>query len=344
MGRIQKVSIRDLAAHSGFSPMTVSRALRDSPQVNPQTKAKIQAVADELGYSLNPLVSANMAAIRSNRSVTYQATIAIIHNTPPGGHWANTLKIVEAAKERAKEIGFVCDLFDLADPEVARSNLARIFKSRGIQGAIQRPMALNAQSRPIDLADLAIVSCDPGSLPQKLHRVCPDYYGNMDMMLKRIRKRGQKRIGLLVARDLDARLNHLWTSRFLAFQQTEGLPQIPIYVPETRDHYNPEKFRSWFDKNRPDIIIMTTDSNFRERFFQESGLKIPGDVKLVKVNINNRRKGISGIDEESHEVGTTAVNTLAQLLFQNQRGLLERPLSVLIPGKWIEADEEPIFD
>jgi len=205
-------------------------------------------------------------------------------------------------------------------------------------------MALNAQSRPIDLADLAIVSCDPGSLPQKLHRVCPDYYGNMDMMLKRIRKRGQKRIGLLVARDLDARLNHLWTSRFLAFQQTEGLPQIPIYVPETRDHYNPEKFRSWFDKNRPDVIIMTTDSNFRERFFQESGLKIPGDVKLVKVNINNRRKGISGIDEESHEVGTTAVNTLAQLLFQNQRGLLERPLSVLIPGKWVEADEEPIFD
>ncbi len=62
---------------------------------------------------------------------------------------------------------------------------------------------------------------------------------------------------------------------------------------------------------------------------------------MVKANINRSQKYLSGISEESAEVGVTAVHTLAQLLFQNECGLPAKPMSVLVPGKWVEAGTVP---
>ena len=45
------VSIKDIARAASVTPGTVSRALRDSPRVNPETKKRIQRLADEMGYS-----------------------------------------------------------------------------------------------------------------------------------------------------------------------------------------------------------------------------------------------------------------------------------------------------
>ncbi|MEM6818619.1 MAG: LacI family DNA-binding transcriptional regulator [Pseudomonadota bacterium] len=44
---------RDIAEAAGVSQATVSRALRDSPLVRPETRELIQNVAQELGYSVN---------------------------------------------------------------------------------------------------------------------------------------------------------------------------------------------------------------------------------------------------------------------------------------------------
>lgn len=50
-----RVSIKDIARAAGVSHSTVSRALSDSPLVSDQTKARIQRLAQEMGYSPNIL-------------------------------------------------------------------------------------------------------------------------------------------------------------------------------------------------------------------------------------------------------------------------------------------------
>lgn len=46
-----KASIKDIARAAGVSHSTVSRALSDSPLVNPATKARLRSLAQEMGYS-----------------------------------------------------------------------------------------------------------------------------------------------------------------------------------------------------------------------------------------------------------------------------------------------------
>ncbi len=50
-----RVSIKDIARAAGVSHPTVSRALSDSPLISEETKARIQRLAQEMGYSPNAL-------------------------------------------------------------------------------------------------------------------------------------------------------------------------------------------------------------------------------------------------------------------------------------------------
>jgi DNA-binding LacI/PurR family transcriptional regulator len=52
------VSIKDIARKAGVSHSTVSRALANSPLVNPETKARIQELAREMGYTPSAIARA----------------------------------------------------------------------------------------------------------------------------------------------------------------------------------------------------------------------------------------------------------------------------------------------
>ncbi|WP_229467503.1 LacI family DNA-binding transcriptional regulator [Massilia sp. Mn16-1_5] len=69
------ITMEDLAVLAGVSPITVSRALRNSPLVTDQTRDKVRRIASEQGYRMN--VSArNLRLGRSN-------TVAVVLEMQP---------------------------------------------------------------------------------------------------------------------------------------------------------------------------------------------------------------------------------------------------------------------
>ena len=61
------LTMADLAKVAGVSAITVSRALRDSPLVNPETRARIREVAQRYGYAFN--ISARNLRLRRSMTV-----------------------------------------------------------------------------------------------------------------------------------------------------------------------------------------------------------------------------------------------------------------------------------
>ncbi|WP_418024540.1 LacI family DNA-binding transcriptional regulator [Paracoccus sp. TD-10] len=70
------VKMADIAKAVGVSAMTVSRAFRGDEGVNPQTRARILAKAEELGY----VFDATAASLRQNRSGFVAVTVPSINN------------------------------------------------------------------------------------------------------------------------------------------------------------------------------------------------------------------------------------------------------------------------
>lgn len=121
------VTLRDVAAEVGMHPATVSRALNPETVslVNPTTAARIQKVADRLGYAVNPVAR----SLKTNRSATVGVLIPDLTNPlfPP---------VVRGIEDTLTAAGYTA-LIANTDGDLAKeSTLATVMRSRQVEGFI----------------------------------------------------------------------------------------------------------------------------------------------------------------------------------------------------------------
>ena len=92
---MQQITLKDIAAKTGVSFTTVSRALHGSPDINEETRKRIIKIAEELGYQPNHIAR----SLRLKR--TNVLGVIIPDNANP--YFANLLKAVEDTAKK-KEI------------------------------------------------------------------------------------------------------------------------------------------------------------------------------------------------------------------------------------------------
>jgi LacI family transcriptional regulator len=113
------VRLKDIAVRAGVSVMTVSKALRDAHDVSPATKARIQVLAQQLGY----LPDSSAQGLRTRTTKLFGVMISSLANPIFS-------RIVLAIQDRAHELGYdvilVCTANDPAREQVCiRRLLAR---------------------------------------------------------------------------------------------------------------------------------------------------------------------------------------------------------------------------
>jgi LacI family transcriptional regulator len=144
--KMKKVLLSDIAKRTGYSVNTVSHALRDMPDISEATKAKIKAVADEMGYIAN----ASASFLRSGKSYCVAAIVSDISNP----HFSVMIKEMESA---LREKGY--SMFVLNTDEDSEMELEAVKTTLGknVDGIIICPVQKDKKS--IDLIRSHSVTC-----------------------------------------------------------------------------------------------------------------------------------------------------------------------------------------
>ena len=340
--RPRRVSLRDLARLAGVSHATASLALRDNPSVAAATKARVCELAKEVGYQPDPMLRALAEYRRHKTRAPYRATLA----------WFNFFAVERSTREpfgyragaeaRAAELGYRLDVFQPARSRESLRQLSRVLLARNILGILVPPLPTPGPLQ-FDFTPFSAVAFGFSVAAPRLHCVASHQAYAGIQALRELRARGFRRVGFLISEDCDEVSRRSFLSGFLSEQRT--LPaeeQVPVQIRPERGLTRAalDELRPWFRRHRVDALI----SHYAEvpELLEEAGLRIPRDIAVARLSVGedlsqpyNRS---AGIDQNEHEIGRTAVDTLASMLYYNERGVPAAPRTILIDGSWRDGE------
>lgn len=328
--------MKDVALHAGVTPATVSLSLRNSPLISAETKERVRAAADALGYRPNPYVRALMRSRRQGQLPTHSPVLAFVTGFPTRDGWRKTptpifRQLYDGAKARAEFLGFSLQEFWLRDRNMTDRRFSEMLYSRGIRGVLVSPLpSPNAQ---LDLAwDRFCVVTMGFSLTQPvLHRVSNDHFHSMVIAMEECARLGYRRIGLALSASTNLKVQQRWLAAYLIGQR--NLPRARRLTALIADAWEEGAVRKWFEAERPDVVIAPSPAQLLD-WFKDWGLKVPEDVGVVNLSCPSLGDRVAGIYQNAELLGSRAVDLLAGLIERNEVGLPDFPNALFVDGTW----------
>jgi DNA-binding LacI/PurR family transcriptional regulator len=120
-----RVTIRDVAKYVGVSHQTISRVINNSERVSPETREKVQAAIEELGYRPN--------AIARSMALGRTSLLACIAPNLTDYTFAN---IVEGAEAQARELGYFLISASAKNPADFSDAIEQLVASKRVTGLL----------------------------------------------------------------------------------------------------------------------------------------------------------------------------------------------------------------
>lgn len=333
----------DVARRAGVSKNTVSLALRGSERVATATRERVESIAAELGYQLNPTVASLMAELRQSRTPGFKATLALVNANESRSAFLDhpTVPIyVSGCRERAERLGYALDEFWLHDPELSLPRWRSVFRARNIRGILVVGMMssnrLPDRLRPLWEEFPALVtgvrSRDPA-----LSYACSDHHSLALVAFEKALAMGYRRPGLVLDGVIDRLIEGRFTAGFLT-AQNRALPkanQTEPFFDVAGARMDAEIFRRWFEENRPDVIFTLYHDVLR--WIEGIGLRCPEDVGLIQYEWREDHAGWAGMNQRNDLVGAAAVDMLVSLVQHHDRGVPSHPRATLIGSQWVDG-------
>jgi LacI family transcriptional regulator len=338
MAKPRRPTLEDIARQARVSRATASRALRNHPGLPPETCQRVQQIAQRLGYQANPLVSTVMANVRHGGSQAFMGVLGYITADPSRGGWrrVDTFRRYHAgAVERARQYGYQIEEFWLKETGMTGRRMSGILHTRGIQGLLIAPLPLTPSHGHLSLEwpRFSAVALGNSLWRPSLDRVATDSYRSARLVLRMLRRRGYRRVGLFMPSHVDERADESCLAAFLVHQRRFGAADFPMLF--TLDP-TPEALERLVRKQRPEVVVSVVVETLG--WLRELGYKVPEEIGFVHLDLTRADGRCAGIDQRSESLGGAAVDLLMTQLQRNESGVPALPRRVLLEGVWVEGE------
>lgn len=310
--RMTLITIKDLARMLNLSPSTVSRALRDHPDISSATKTRVMALADKMNYHPN-LIAQSLQNRRSN-------TIGVIVPEIRHAFFSSAISGIENVAYKAGCTIMVCQSNEDYEREIINTRALVSHQVAGIlisisqgtkkvdhlKGAVKRGLPLVFFDRaPEGLdADSVVVDDFDGAYKAVSHMINNGYTriahlaGPRHIAISRERYNGYKKA--LADNNLPFDKNLVVRGGFSIHDGYAGLKKL------VRSHGAPPAL---FAINDPTAIGAY-------RYAREAGIKIPGDMALMGFSNDPISELIdpplSTVNQPAYEMGRAAAGMLLE--------------------------------
>lgn len=336
-------TMQDVANAAGVSAMTVSRVLKNNPNVASYTRTRVQNAIAHLRYMPNPLLTA-LVEQRRRKSDSSRGTVLayIIDKHYAIGTCGYGYTLFSGARDQARQLGFSLEVFAVGRKPHHERQIDNLLYSRGISGVILAPMPLDISTRcyTFNWERYAAVRLDYGFDGLAFEQVLSDHYHGMRQIMTECVRRQMRKIGLIMGQVFHQRVDHRVQAAYL-----NGCGKHPI-PPLILKAWDNKTFSGWIRRNTPEVVV--SSMVFLPQIYaalKHAGLRVPDDVGMISLNTNPEPGGpafdskvVSGVDPMARQMGIAAVNRLTAQLFRNERGVPTLASCTTIPTQWVEGD------
>ena len=334
-------TLQDVADAARVHRSTVALSLRDHPRIPARTRQRIKAIANNLGYRCNPLVSALMRSRRSGGGLSHEVIGYVTNHATRSGRRSQHHERPDyfpGAQLRAREFGYELEPFWLADPGMTPARIRDILITRGVHGLIIGRMPPGQASLDLPWDNFSAVSLGLMSQSPSLHHVTENHFDTASQAMQRCLVRGYRRVGFVFSEGNDSprvgeRSLGAYLMQQLRFPAGDRLPLCPGVPP------GQETFVEWFRTYEPDALLVTHSGPVL-RWLATVGREVPRDLGMVELQ-DNPARGASGVCTDPAKIGSLAVEILIGLIQRNETGIPQCQHEVLLSGEWRDGNTLP---
>jgi len=216
---MEEITIKDIARMCGVGVSTVSRAINNHPDINPETKEMILSVIKEHSYIPN-----NSAR---NLKRTDNKCIAVLVKGMTNPFFSNMIKVMEAEIKK-KKYSLVLLHVDFNEDEVDVA--LELIKEKRLRGIIFLGGYFSHSEEKLKMLQvpfiLSTVGCPPGNMSRELYSsISVDDAKESGKIIQYLIDQGHEKIAILSAEEEDASIGKL---RLEGYKKTLEKNLIPV--------------------------------------------------------------------------------------------------------------------
>ncbi|TPL43707.1 LacI family transcriptional regulator [Mesorhizobium sp. B2-4-6] len=326
----RRVTLKDIARHTGVHASTVSRALDPVGYtlLTDEVAKRVRTAAEELGYRPNRIA----AGLRTSRTMTVGVMIPDITNVifPP---------IVRGIENVLEPVGYASIIVNTDSDEQRESRLVDVLRDRGVDGIIHAA-AFRSDPSIARAAEegLPVVTLNRKVEPSNIPYVVNDEEAGIYEMLRHLRDLGHRDIAHLAGpQDLStgqarlAAFRHAASKLALTFN-----PNLVATASRFDEEEGARCARSLLDSNQQFTAILCANDRLALGAIEElrqRGIRCPDDVSVTGFNdmpfLGLIKPRLTTVRIQQFEAGQTVASMLLRLM--NPATGNDVPLQTVLP-------------
>ncbi|MBN2665184.1 MAG: LacI family DNA-binding transcriptional regulator [Bacteroidales bacterium] len=323
MGR-ENITIKDIARELGISPSTVSRALKDHPDISQATRDAVNELAERWNYRPNPIA----ISLKSGSSKTIGVIIPdIVHY-----FFSTVISGIEDVVYQRDYNMILCQSNEMWEHEV--KNIKTLLSSRveGILASLSKTTSDLGHYRSILEKDIPLVFYD--RVADELNTdsvVIDDETGSYKAVIHLLRT-GKKRI-VHLAGPMQLAIARNRLNGYLRAMKEYRLTPSEEDIVKCDDIKSAERLIPGLLKRtpRPDAFFAVNDLTAAQTLMiaKRHGLRIPEDVAIVGFTNSQiatlTDPALTSVDQKGFEIGQTAARLLIDRI-ENRRSPVQNKI------------------